>query len=131
MHHYGGGYSDIKYCSFDWSPYFRQLWLSGNKSYMCGYRESSAKDIASCCRHIRLAYRSLPGMGHFIFKPYMPITFEWISRVHSCLDCLLDRLVKHPGTYHPRAVFGGVHGRIYCPSSSIVGHAIHCNGMPY
>ena len=111
MHHYGGGYSDIKYCSFDWSPYFRQLRFTGNDCYMCGYRESSPKDVASFSKHIRLNFRSLPGMGHFIFKPYTPITYDWISGVHSFLDRLLVNLINHPGSYHPRAVYGGVHGR--------------------
>ena len=115
MHHYGGGYSDIKNCSFNWAPYFRQLRLSGTNCYMCGYRESSPKDVASLCKHIRSNYRSLPGMGHFIFKPYTPITFDWFSGVHSFLDGLLGDLISHPGTYHPRAVLGGVHGRDFLP----------------
>ena len=25
MHHHGGGYTDIKPCSWDWNPYFDQL----------------------------------------------------------------------------------------------------------
>ena len=114
MHHYGGGYSDIKFCSFDWSPYFRQLLLSSDMIYMCGYREGRARDVASSCEKIRSDFRSLPGMCHFIFKPNTPLTLKWISTVHSVLDSLLDRLVEYPGTYHPRAVFGGVHGRDLC-----------------
>lgn len=153
MHHYGGGYSDIKFCSFDWRPYFKQLALSGGMNYMCGYRERRAKDVASTCDYIQSAYRSLPGMGHFIFRPYTPLTFKWISCVHSCLDGLLDRLAKHPGTYHSRAVFGGVHGLDLWPNirhfgslyplqwNSLLGSILHpiafeyqanlCLSMPY
>lgn len=114
MHHYGGGYSDIKYCSFNWSPYFTQLFNSDSEAYMCGYREISPRAVASSLQNIRSAYRFLPGMGHFIFKAYSPLTFKWISRVHSYLDSLMELLVENPGTYHPRAVFGGVHSHDLC-----------------
>ena len=136
MHYYGGGYSDIKACSFDWSPYFNRL-FSSPSLLMCGYRESRAEHIASSCNSIRLAYQFLPGMGHFIFKPQSPLTLRWISLVHSSLDALMDRLVLYPGTYHPRAVLGGVHGHEILPKiryygsryplqwNSILGRILH------
>ena len=130
MHHYGGGYSDIKFCSFDWRPYFKQLALSGGMNYMCGYRERRAKDVASTCDYIQSAYRSLPGMGHFIFRPHTPLTSKWISCVHSCLDGLLDRLAKHPGTYHSRAVLVVSMALIYGPIFVTLAHSILCNGTP-
>ena len=114
MHHHGGGYSDIKFCSFDWRPYFKQLLNSDLDAYMCGYREKSPSAVATSLKTVRSAYRSLPGMGHFIFKSYTPLTSKWITRVHSYLDNVMDSLIENPGTYHPRAVFGGVHGRDLC-----------------
>lgn len=130
MHHYGGGYSDIKACRFDWNPYFNQLFSSPSQ-FMCGYRESRAMDVGSFSNDIRRAYQSLPGMGHFIFKPNTPLTFKWISHVHSCLDPLVDRLVKYPGTYHPRAVLGGVHGRELLPKIRYFGsrYPLHWNSI--
>ena len=114
MHHYGGGYSDIKFCSFDWRPYFKQLLNSDLGAYMCGYSERSPNSVASPRTAIRSGYQCLPGMGHFIFKAYTPLTSMWITRVHSYLDNLMDPLIENPGTYHPRAVFGGVHSHNLC-----------------
>ena len=109
MHNYGGGYSDIKFCTFDWSKYFENLQISDSQILMSGYPERKASDIGSYDKHIRNSYSQLPGMGQFIFKPKSELTYQWISSVHSYLDSISCRLVQYPGTYHPRAINGGLH----------------------
>ena len=108
MHHYGGGYSDIKYCNFDWTSYSSNLLLSDDL-LMSGYRERRPSDIASAQPFVRESYSSLPGMCQFIFKPKTALTYKWIQQVHQYLDSSYDRLTESPGTYHPRAIYGGVH----------------------
>lgn len=110
MHHYGGGYSDIKYCGFDWRPYFTRLSYS-KSALMLGYPEKSCKDIASSDPLIQNAFRSLPGVCQFIFKPSTVLTKLWLDALHSALDDNLEALMRNPGNYHPRAVrFYGIHG---------------------
>lgn len=109
MHHYGGGYSDIKTCLFDWSPYF-DLLNTNPDSLMCGYPECRPTDIASDNPLIRAAHSRLPGMGHFIFKPKTLLTLTWLTNVESILSHHLDTLMKFPGTYHPRATSTSYHG---------------------
>jgi len=110
MHFHGGGYTDIKLTFDDWRIYFKKLYCS-KSIYMCGYAEKSPKDIASHDQNIISSYSNLPGMGKFIFKPVSPITSEWYSQVTNKLDILSELLSRYPGTYHPRAIYGGVHTR--------------------
>ena len=44
MYHYGGGYTDIKFCDYDWNKYFDDLEFSDKQ--FTGYPESSPLDIA-------------------------------------------------------------------------------------
>lgn len=107
MHHYGGGYTDIKYINFNWIPYFRLLDMS---NYMfIGYKEITSKHIASDDINIRNNFSMICGCSHFIMKPYSDFTYEWINILSNILDSKLDLLKQNPGHYHPRAVFGGVH----------------------
>jgi hypothetical protein len=110
MHNYGGGYSDIKHCNFDWRPHF-DLLSSTESALMAGYPENSATDIASEQDLIRNSYANLPGMCHFIFKPTSTITTKWLSDVEQILTANFDDLANNPGTYHPRAIKQSYHGR--------------------
>jgi hypothetical protein len=108
MHYHGGGYSDIKQCHFDWSTYFDRL-ESSDKAMMIGYRERRREDIASLDEKTKDLYHFLPGMGLFIFKPASSLTSAWLGGVNDILDKALPSLQQFPGTYHPRAITGGVH----------------------
>jgi len=108
MHRYGGGYSDIKYCNFDWKVHFSSLELN-NGFLMSGYSERSPFDIASDQQLVRNSYRDLPGMCQFIFKPKTELTYMWINNVHQYLDSIHNLLTHNPGTYHPRAIYRGAH----------------------
>ena len=109
MHHHGGGYTDIKFQSFDWTPYF-DLMDAHPHAYLCGAREPESAFIPR-----REAFDAMPasffevcGQIHFIVRPLTIFTAEWMAAVHLTLDRHLDELRRYPGTYHPRAVLGGV-----------------------
>jgi hypothetical protein len=147
MHNYGGGYTDIKCITFNWIPYFELLYSS---DYMfLGYQEATSEHIASDDPEIRSKFFMLCGCGHFIMKPHSSFTTEWIDILHNTLNEKLPLLQQHPGDYHPRAIFGGVHGEdnIHLESkyplywNEILGKIIHPlmykyigsfkNNMPY
>lgn len=109
MHHYGGGYSDIKYINFNWNPYFD---IMNYEKYLLfvGYPEKSPLHIAAHDIHIRNKFYELCGCCHFIMRPYSEFTTRWMAIVDHILDNKLETLKKYPGSYHPRAVYGGVHG---------------------
>ncbi len=109
-HYYGGGYSDIKQCSFKWTPFFDLLY-ENHDVLMVGYPEHHRKDIAIDSNRSEIPYMIIPGMGQFIFKSKTSLTLKWLKKVHEILDTHHIALKKYPGTYHPRAVTGGVHSR--------------------
>lgn len=110
MHHHGGGYCDIKFINFKWTPYFQIL--NNSNSLFIGYQEMANEHIASDDPSIRNRFFELCGVCHFIMKPYSDFTTQWINELHYILDQKLDLLKEHPGLYHPRAVFGGIHEAI-------------------
>lgn len=149
MYYYGGGYSDIKQIDFNWKPYFDLL---ENSSFdFIGYAERLPRHIASNKQEIQNFYSNLCGCGHFIFKPKSSFAAKWLNQVNSILDYKFDQLKQHPGTYHPRAIFGGIHDpestNVYSESryplewNEILGKIIHelmyqnfgcyTAGMPY
>jgi len=97
MHHYGGGWTDIKQTSIDWRPHFAALKKSD--ALALGYQE-----IADGIPHIkgplgdklRANYKENIGLCAFIFKRYSTITYEWTEKLNSKLDSLLSRLREHP-----------------------------------
>ncbi len=109
MHYFGGGYTDIKYCQFDWRPHFDALFAS-DTAIVNGYPESRAEDIASTDPQIRCAYKRLPGMCQFIFKPLSLLTHTWLTSVENILNDNYAVLQKHPGNYHPRATSSSYRG---------------------
>ena len=135
-HYHGGGYSDIKHCSFSWLPYFSTL-ASDPNIFMLGYPERRRKDVAIYPLSLKLPHMIIPGMGQFIFKPRTSLTSAWLQSVHNILDMNYVYLQKYPGTYHPRAINGGVHTRNllhklkYCDSqypllwNEILGSVLH------
>jgi hypothetical protein len=99
MHHYGGGWTDIKHTSTDWRPHFAALKTSG--ALALGYQE-----IADGIPHIkgplgdklRANYKENIGLCAFIFKRYSFITYEWAQALNSKLDSLLNPLRENPAT---------------------------------
>ncbi len=108
MYHHGGGYSDIKDNAFDWSVFFDRLY-SHDKQFL-GYAETGPHDIASNSDTIRSRFRELAGMGHFMFKKHTSIAKQWLEKVEDILSTKENEIKNNPGTYHPRAVYGGAFG---------------------
>lgn len=109
MHHYGGGYTDIKATGFNWVSYFDLLDQYASMFFI-GYREPDPAFIVTDSAEIRENFYNLCGVCHFIFRPNTIFTKTWLDTIHSILDSKQDLLHKYPGSYHPRAVTGGVHG---------------------
>jgi hypothetical protein len=104
MHHYGGGYTDIKQNYYDWNKYFNILEKS---NFDCiGYREKQPYHV-----HYKPAqkyFKSLIGCGSYIHKRGSFLSEQWLKNENLEMDKYYDELVKNPGTYHPRAIFGGI-----------------------
>ncbi|MCU7596859.1 glycosyltransferase [Riemerella anatipestifer] len=115
MHHYGGGYADIKPFEHSWKPAFNKL-NSKRSKYIIGYpellyggitpvkhtflpdksiyrnyekiKESEEKVFKDLSKHTPL----LIGTCSFICKPNTPITKEWYEELHRRMDLAYDML---------------------------------------
>lgn len=82
MHHYGGGYADIKEFSYSWIPAFDKL--DNSSAYAIGYPEVGEWGVAYqkadnplLQEDLRKNWRCLIGNGAFICRPYTPFTELW------------------------------------------------------
>ncbi len=102
MHHYGGGWADIKHTTADWRPHFDRLRRSD--ALVLGYQE-----IPDGIPHIkgplgdelRANYSRNIGLCAFIFKRDSETTAAWLKSLHETLDSLHDKLKNNPAT-HPQ-----------------------------
>ncbi|WP_367718464.1 hypothetical protein AB2N04_09030 [Nitratireductor sp. GISD-1A_MAKvit] len=124
MHHFGGGYTDVKRCDASWRPAFEAM--ESRETLAAGYREvpgglarfhrskiggqgfflsrpASTLELALRYRWTRINRRRLIGNGAFIFRPGTEMTRRWLELVEQRLDLLLPRLRQHPARY-PREV---------------------------
>lgn len=107
MHHYGGGYADIKMQGGNWQQCYHLL--NSGDLYAVGYRElpggiASVTD-KSVTEAMNNQYYKLIGMCAFIFRPNTPLTMEWITELHRVLDEKLPLLQVNPAK-HPRDAKG-------------------------
>ncbi len=101
MHHYGGGYTDIKKTNVNWHPFFEKIEKS--HKYALGYRE-----LAHGIPHltgqigdeIRTVHNQLIGLCSFIFKKNTPLTHNWLDKMHGLLDEKYPLLNANPAL-HP------------------------------
>ncbi|WP_153770287.1 hypothetical protein [Labrenzia sp. CE80] len=115
MHHYGGGYADIKETHSSWLPAFDALDATP-EAFGIGYREKSAKGVANIHRHridgtsyhldtqtsaftnylryrfYRANWRKMIGMCAYVFRPDTDFTALWLTHVEKRLDLLMPRL---------------------------------------
>lgn len=96
MHHYGGGYSDIKPCNWDWNPYFEQLERS--KAFGIGAPEDEGELSVTPKQRAWLGpqWDKLMTNDLYIFKPRTEFTSRWYSKLLSVMDGKLDLLKRHP-----------------------------------
>jgi hypothetical protein len=105
MYYYGGGYTDIKKCHYDWNIYFDML-DNSDKDFI-GSRERAKKHIANY--EVAREYQNLVTVINFIFKPKTNFAKIWYDKTQQLMDEKIEELVKNPGHYHPRAILGGIH----------------------
>lgn len=106
MYYYGGGYTDIKQCEFDWNPYFDYL-LSTDYEFI-GYSENNPKHVSN--PSLKHCFNELAGPTQFIFKENSNFAKDWFFLTRKKMDNVYNDLKLFPGTYHPRAERGGVQG---------------------
>lgn len=100
MHHYGGGYSDIKACQYSWLPMFEKLEKS--QAWMIGYNEKRKMDLGArqypnIRKEMSKYVSQIIGNGAYIFRPNTPFTTEWIHELHQRLDIHHQVLVQNRG----------------------------------
>ena len=115
MHHYGGGYADIKPFNHSWKSAFEKLNNKKDK-YILGYPEllygglTPVKHSFLADKTIYKNYREkldseekvfndltkhtplLVGVCSFICKPNTPLTLEWYQELHKRMDKAYDLL---------------------------------------
>ena len=100
MHHYGGGYSDIKGTRKNWDKLFDILEKNTDK-WVVGYREIGERGVAPVegllGDAIRKHWHLLNGNCSYIFKPSTPFTHEWHAELHRRLDGFHGDLKLNPG----------------------------------
>lgn len=103
MHHYGGGYSDIKPCSWDWNPYFQQL--EESDAFGIGAPEDEFELSVTLKQRDWLGkhWDKLMTNDLYIFKPQTEFTFLWYSKLLSIMDSKLAKLKLHPAKHSREA----------------------------
>lgn len=99
MHHYGGGYSDIKSPTGSWLEAFSLL--ENSSKDILGYSEISHQAVATLDGKLggdlKRYYLKLIGNCSYICKPYSSFTAEWYDELHKRLDSYYSELVLNPG----------------------------------
>lgn len=101
MHHYGGGYSDVKAPGGSWKSSFDKLEKQTYK-WIAGYREIGKRGAAQV-EHPILAmdlinnWQLLIGNGAYICHPYTPFTADWYNELHHRMDIYYRQLSEYPG----------------------------------
>ena len=103
MHHYGGGYCDIKMIFHSWNEAFDKL--NSSKAYFIGYPEIGWYGAAyqniynqQLAYDLKTHWRLLAGNCAYIFRPHTPFTEEWFQELNNRLDFYHSSLLEHPAT---------------------------------
>jgi hypothetical protein len=107
MYNYGGGYSDVKKCMFDWSQYFDQLNNDNTIDFIAcplinEHGITNFSNDQSIVAKAKTEYYNYSSVAQFIFKPKTDIAKRWIDEIHMKLDKMYDILEKNPAL-HPYA----------------------------
>lgn len=96
MNFYGGGYSDIKPCNWDWNPYFDSL--VNSEFYGIGAPEDEFElSVTPKIRPwIGKYWKRLMTNDLYIFKSNTPFTNAWYNTLIHLMDSKLELLVAHP-----------------------------------
>lgn len=127
MHHYGGGYHDVKphSASKNWTAWFSKfenpaVWLIGapeisrggvacdegyvNDQWCTNLRKiqraaANRSAHAACCAEVKKNFDKLVNSFGYIMRPRTALTRDWLEAVERTLDAKMDELKKHPAPY--------------------------------
>lgn len=99
LHHYGGGYCDIKRIKKPWEAAFNRL--EASDKWFLGYTEIRFDMVpnvpGTIGRDLIRASAQMLGHGSYIARAKTPITGEWMHEMDRALDRVQDDLARHPG----------------------------------
>jgi hypothetical protein len=107
MHHYGGGYSDLKKAIHSWIPSYKKIendkniWavglIGGYPSIINCEEDYNGDDKLK--DKLKKNHKNLIGISYFIYKPRTPLTQEWYNNLNNRMDYYYEDLKKHPSKY--------------------------------
>ena len=127
MHHYGGGYSDIKQTSRPWTEYFDRI----NKNPTL-----NDSGTAWSSEHLKSNWGKLIGCGLMICRKNTPFTLDWWNALNEKMDGYLAELKKYPGQW-PRDSYNhmnphtGERSKYPIPWATLHGHVYHPLTLKY
>jgi hypothetical protein len=100
LHHYGGGYHDVKYRSHSWRGQWEafandRIWIKGRREQCPGYIGYDV-DRPHETRFVQAHYHDLVTMGWVICRPHTPYTRRLLEYIESKLDFHLPKLRMYP-----------------------------------
>lgn len=127
MHHYGGGYADIKETTGSWVPHFDRL-ENDPKAWALGYREAQPDHIAAVedkdlYGAMQSVYTRIIGNCGYICKPRTPFTMAWYQTLLVKMDEYLPELRLHPAKGARDCKGPG--SQFPIPWAGILGHIFH------
>ena len=98
LHHYGGGYHDIKHREKSWKNCWDD-WLFDDNIWIFGRKENNKDAIGYPPneKHICEHFDKLITMGWVISKPYTKFTGKLLCKIEEVLDKKHDKLLENPG----------------------------------
>lgn len=100
LHHYGGGYHDIKSRTLGWeNEWERDNWLYDENIWMYGRMEKNESVIGhpTNMNHIKKEFKKMVTMAWIICKKNTKYTSELLNNMTQILEDKYDKLVLHPG----------------------------------
>ena len=104
MHHYGGGYTDIKEATNSWLESYEKIekneniWALGLKgpnggiAYPEEYNEKQRKDLDKF-------HDKLISVGYKIYKPRTKLTHDWYNLLNKRMDFYYEKIKENPAKY--------------------------------
>lgn len=99
LHHYGGGYADLKPLRSPWEPAIERLrasdrWLLGSRLRDPAWSGQAPDRLGM---HLRRYYRLIASESVLIARSHSPLTGEWLREVDRRLDYYAPALAESDG----------------------------------
>jgi hypothetical protein len=109
LHHYGGGYHDIKHRKRGWGDAWshfknRNVWIVSRAEKKPGHIGYPVNDVETWRDLLQTSYKELGTMGWVICRKNTPYTRELINHIHSVLDKNMEKLKRFPSP-EPRCCY--------------------------